>query len=158
MKKSTPAQKLTQEKLKELLEYDSKTGIFTWRHGVSARRSGSNAGGLRNDGYRQIRVDGNYHYEHRLVWLYEYGYFPENIIDHKDRDKANNNLSNLREVSQSCNMRNASARVDNTSGVKGVKWRKKNCSWESTIGCLPILRNRTGTVYYLANRNSRGMR
>jgi len=42
-------------------------------------------------------------------------------------------MCNLREVSQSCNLRNASQRSDNKSGVKGVCWVKATGKWRSYI-------------------------
>ena len=62
--------------------------------------------------------------------MYMEGYFPENGIDHIDRVKSNNSIANLREVSQSCNIRNGGQRRNNTSGIKGVsfhhgKWQAK---------------------------------
>ena len=53
-----------------------------------------------------------------------------NVIDHIDRNPANNNYENLRWTSTSGNGRNASKRKDNTSGTSGVIYDKKGY-WEA---------------------------
>lgn len=63
---------------------------------------------------------------HRLVWLLEYGELPEGKqIDHIDRDKCNNSLSNLRLVDQSLNQLNRSCCKKNKTGLKGITIDKK---------------------------------
>lgn len=57
-----------------------------------------------------------------------HGYWPTNVIDHINRDKADNSISNLREATISMNLFNSAKRKTNKSGYKGVvrygdKWR-----------------------------------
>jgi len=61
-----------------------------------------------------------------LAWLYIYGYWPENDINHKDRIKHHNWISNLREISQQYNTRNIRNLKNNKSGVKGVCKNKRS--------------------------------
>ena len=125
---------ITQERLKELLEYNFETGEFVWIAKTSKYSSvkvGRVAGGVsKSHGYIVIRVDGYLCLAHRLVWRYVYGYFPEGegkpFIDHIDGDKVNNRVENLREVSRFENNRNARIRSDNKSGTHGVFRYKKN--------------------------------
>ena len=42
----------------------------------------------------------------RLCWLLHYGDWPENTIDHIDRNPLNNKIENLRDVTQAENNRN----------------------------------------------------
>ena len=70
---------------------------------------------------------------HRIIWLYVYGYLPENDIDHINRIKDDNRLCNLREVSRSCNIRNACLSTNNTSNIKGVCFDTSRNKWISTI-------------------------
>ena len=110
---------ITQNRLKQILDYDPDTGKFTWlikKTGIKRRE----AGHTRTDGQVTIGINGANYRAHRLVWLYVYGYFPENQIDHINRNPSDNRLCNLREVNQACNMANASKRTDNTSGIRGV--------------------------------------
>lgn len=46
------------------------------------------------------------YYVHRLIWLYVHGEQPT-LIDHIDRDRSNNRLTNLRETSRQENYANS---------------------------------------------------
>lgn len=127
-------QKLTQERLKELLDYDPETGIFTWKVDRGSNKiKGSHAGSLDKDSYLIISLYGKRYKAHRLVFLYIDGYTPENQVDHIDRNKLNNKRCNLREVSQICNSRNCNIRVDNKIGITGVCWNKVKNKWVAQI-------------------------
>jgi hypothetical protein len=119
---------LTQKRLKEVLRYYPGSGIFRWKTTGKGRKR-KIAGCKRPDGYILIRIDGQLHFAHRLAFLYVHGYFPENQIDHIDRNRSNNKIKNLREISQQCNSRNTGNPIDNTSGVKGVCWYEKYNKW-----------------------------
>jgi len=121
---------ITQEILKSLLDYNPDTRVFIWR--VKPRYKieiGSIAGGVTDEGYRRIRIRGKFYKEHRLAWLYVFGKFPDNMIDHINRNRADNRICNLRDVSGSVNQHNCKTRTDNTSGVKGVYWHKATQKW-----------------------------
>ena len=55
------------------------------------------------------------------------------IVDHKDKNKLNNQLSNLRIVSSVESNQNNVKRKDNTSGVTGVIWERKKKMWRAFI-------------------------
>ncbi len=119
---------LTQVRLKELLDYDPATGIFIWRISGSRMTPGQVAGGLSGGGYWLIGVDGGKYMAHRLAWLYAHGELPVCQIDHKDRNRINNAIGNLRLATQAQNHANTGLWAHNTSGFKGVsrqgrKWR-----------------------------------
>jgi hypothetical protein len=126
---------LTQERLKELLDYDPETGVFVWR--VSRQRNkikaGTPAGALCNKGYRRIQILGKQYLAHRIAWLYVHGCWPKKQIDHIDRVKDNNGIINLRDVSAEENGWNHPKHKDNTSGYTGVHWHKRNKKWEAKI-------------------------
>lgn len=112
---------LTQAELKQLLHYDPETGLFTWLVRSAARvKIGDVAGGLNPDGYHLIKICGKKQLAHRLAWLYVYGNWPKNQIDHINRVKNDNKISNLRDVTQQQNQWNLDKRKDNTSGYPGV--------------------------------------
>ncbi len=54
--------------------------------------------------------------------------------DHIDRNPLNNRRSNLRPATQADNVKNASIRSDNTSGIIGVGWYKPTATWQARIG------------------------
>jgi hypothetical protein len=124
---------LTQERLKELLNYDSATGIFTWKIKTVKTNIGEIAGSITHNGYIRIGVDYRDYLAHQLAWLFHYGEFPKITIDHIDRKTSNNKISNLRIITKSENMANANIRIDNKSGHKGVRFNKKDNKWRSKI-------------------------
>ena len=125
---------LTVEYLRELLHYSPETGIFTWKVRTSRRvKIGDITGCPGGAGYLQIRIQSRLHKAHRLAWLYTYGNWPEDQIDHINRNRSDNRISNLRDVSNKQNMQNAGKRGDNKSGHPGVDWHKQNSKWRARI-------------------------
>lgn len=116
---------LTQKEIKELLDYSPSTGQFRWRVGRRGTACvGSNAGYLCGHGYIEIRVFGKRYYAHRLAWLYVYGHFPDKYIDHINRQKSDNRIVNLRDVSQAKNCANRSKKVNGFSLANRNKYKK----------------------------------
>jgi hypothetical protein len=135
---------LKQSDLHELLFYDPLTGVFTWsknRRGVITNKSLGTDNGF---GYLRITVLGKSYYAHRLAWLYVYGEFPKNQIDHINGNKNDNRIENLRDVS---NFDNAQNKINATSKSKsqllGVSWHKKANKWQAHI-CLYKIRKYLG--------------
>lgn len=125
---------LTQERLKELLDYDPETGVFTNKARRSQMPAGAIAGARTSDGYWQLWLDGKVVKAHRAAWLYVYGLWPKQEIDHIDGDPLNNRIANLRDVPPSINMWNQHrVRKNNTSGYTGVSWHKATQRYRATI-------------------------
>ena len=123
---------LTQLELKEILTYDPETGIFTRNIQKDRDNYGLISGACNWYGhsyYISISIKGKGYRAHRLAWLYQYGSFPSQHIDHIDGDGANNRISNLRDVSAKDNHRNKKLRIDNKYGIPGVCWEKSRKSW-----------------------------
>jgi hypothetical protein len=123
---------ITHEKLLAELFYDLNTGIFVRKKSCKGRKTGEKVGHLRNDGYLVTTFHGKFFYLHRLAWFYVYGQYPENLIDHIDRNKSNNKINNLRKVNYLQNSQNLNRHKDNQSGYKGV-WKHSNTKWRSGI-------------------------
>ena len=124
---------LTQEKLKEILFYNKETGLFVWKINQGKKiKAGSIAGGLDEEGYVAISIDGKRYKAHRLAWLYEYGILPERL-DHKDNIKNHNWINNLRLATRPQNAQNSKLSINNKSGVKGVHWCKSEQKWIARI-------------------------
>lgn len=124
---------LTQRYLKEILFYSPETGVFTWRVSRSRTKEGTIAGYLIKKGYRIITIDKKRYLASRLAYLYMKGRFPREEMDHKNRVRDDNRWNNLREVSSSGNSKNRSLRIDNSSGVAGVRWNEVKKKWRVTI-------------------------
>ena len=122
---------INQKELKEILDYNSESGIFLWKNIVKPARKkvGDIAGGLCL-GYVVIGINGKIYRAHRLAWLYIYGAWPNDQIDHINGVKNDNRLCNLRECNQSENNYNRKMPKNNTSGVKGVVFNKPRKKWQ----------------------------
>jgi len=125
---------LTAARLVEILDYNCITGMFAWK--ISPARNifqGDNAGYIQKEkGYLVITIDGAPYMAHRLAWLYAHGRWPLLEIDHIDGNKANNAISNLRDVSRGVNCQNLrSAPQRNTTSKllgaypSGKRWRAR---------------------------------
>ncbi len=120
---------ITQEQLKNLLNYCPETGQFTWIKPTSSKvKVGSIAGSPQSGGYIQIRINNKRYMAHRLAYLYIYSVWPKEFIDHINGIKTDNRICNLRDATNQQNQRNRGAQSNNTSGYKGVvaqgdKWR-----------------------------------
>jgi hypothetical protein len=127
---------LTQERLKELLDYDPGTGVFVWKKKPAPRanriKAGDVAGCLGPYGYVLIGIDKKLYEASLLAWLYTHGYLPARI-DHRDTDRANNRIGNLRECTRSQNQCNRGKPSNNTSGIKGVFWNSQCNKWHARI-------------------------
>jgi hypothetical protein len=113
-----------------LLRYDPTTGIFRWK----VDRGGANTGdvaGSDDGGYRTLIINGRTYAASRLAWLLFYGVDPGELqIDHIDRDKLNNRISNLRTVTHRENHQN---RAIGASGIRGVTYNKRTHRWIAQI-------------------------
>lgn len=125
---------LTQERLQELLRYDTASGAFTWRVRTSNRvRVGGEAGCLNPKGYRGIKLDGRLYLAHRLAWLYVHGDWPIDQIDHRNGVRSDNRLANLREATSAQNKQNVAKYSNNMSGLMGVSWKASSKRWIAQI-------------------------
>lgn len=124
---------LTAARLRELLHYDDETGVFRWlRPPVKRSRDGA-AGHTDKEGYRRIRLDGGQYFCHRLAWLYVHDRWPSLQIDHRNGDKADNRIVNLREVTNAVNQENLrAARNTSSTGLLGV-WVHRNGMFRASI-------------------------
>ena len=98
------------------LHYDHDAGVLYWLQGQDA---GKIAGSMDARGYVRINWNRSKRLVHRVVWSLVYGDPVPPVLDHIDRNPANNHISNLRAVSQSTNLRNNKKGVSYHRG----KWR-----------------------------------
>jgi len=134
------------------LTYDPRTGELRWkdrpwlRGSINARTRFKRAG-TRSDGYirltltyqgKEIRMLG-----HRIAWALHYGYWPEEEVDHEDRDGFNNALDNLRLASSTDNKVNRVQEVG-MSGYRGVYYDRRRGTIFGRV-------TRAGQTIYLGN-------
>ena len=109
-------EELTQEELKQLIEYDSETGIF-----YSLKRNKKKPVGHIIEGHIGIDINSYKYMAQRLAFLYMEGYFPENKIIHINGIKIDNRWNNLKEATHKCVIQCALG----NKLVRGVSWREK---------------------------------
>jgi hypothetical protein len=119
---------ITQKELKSVVVYNSKTGEFAWSRHRDVSRIGVPVNRLDGYGYKTLWIDGKWQKQHRLAWLYLYGRWPKDQIDHINGCRSDNRAANLREATLAENMRNRVVQKNNTSGYprvqrSGMKYR-----------------------------------
>jgi hypothetical protein len=154
-KKSLKELRLTQEIVRELLDYDPETGALTWRQRDREwftsnrqwktwnKRFSVKPAGRLILGYRRVKMLGAVYYAHRLIWLWMTGLLPKDQIDHINRDGTDNCWSNLREATYKDNRRNLSLHKTNTTGRVGV-YPTKCGTYQATISSRPSFRINLG--------------
>jgi hypothetical protein len=87
----------------EWFRYDAESGALYWNKCTSATGTGPNQPGKlagcrkHHYGYPIVNLMGRTYLQHRIVWEMHYGDIPEGYtVDHINRVRSDNRLSNLR--------------------------------------------------------------
>jgi HNH endonuclease/AP2 domain len=141
--------RLTQEIVRELLDYDPLTGALTWRDrgrhwfrsdrdcdAWNTRHAGKPVGSADSmrKGYLSVVLFHRTYQAHRVIFLLMTGHWPADQIDHDNHNRADNRLKNILEATNLQNQRNQTLRNDNTSRRVGVQWRADRGKFEAKIG------------------------
>lgn len=98
---------LSFNRARQLFTYNKSTGILRWKVNKARAIAGDAVGTVMQKGnYLYTRIDGVGYLVHRVVWLFYYGKWPVGQLDHKDTNRTNNRIKNLRELSQRHNSQN----------------------------------------------------
>lgn len=125
--------KVSIDRIKQLLSYDKDTGVFMRKIPVRNCPAGVPLECKDGSGAIRIMLDGVRFLAHRLAWVYVHDEWPEDEIDHKNLNRADNRISNLRKADRSQNQRNIPMISSNTSGHKGVSWEKSSGRWKACV-------------------------
>ena len=117
----------------DVMEYNPETGIVTAKVGFSNRPAGMPIGSNTSYGYLATSLFGKKVQIHRLAWFLHYGEWPEMDIDHINGIKKDNRISNLRLATISQNQFNKPIQKNNSSGVKGVYWNKRDNKFIASV-------------------------
>lgn len=131
---------MTTEEAKNLFDY--KDGCLFWRRSGSGRKINKPIGCKNKYGYLQCKVKNQQWKVHRLIWIWHGNKLIKGMqIDHVNRNKEDNRIENLRQVTPKQNRQN--------NGGKFVKFKSKGkwSWWEAytprtknksakTIGCF----------------------
>ena len=119
--------------INELLWLDEEY-VFHWKYTHSGTRSDRTAGSVGANGYISIYIRHKNYYAHRLIYQIHHNMeIIDGKIDHIDRNRLNNNPNNLRLCTQSENASNRTKQANNSSGFKGVSYRKDRNRWLAKI-------------------------
>lgn len=98
------SESLTQERMRELLDFDPASGVFIWavdRKGGRGITSGARAGTVKrtngNKRYRYIKIDGVEYLAKRLAWFWTHDHWPS-FLRCLDGDEDNCAVSNLKDA------------------------------------------------------------
>jgi hypothetical protein len=123
---------LTKDLLRDIFIY--RDGILYWKDLTDyhcRNKIGDIAGAFdKKTGYERISLFGVKFQTHRLIWIYHNGDIPEDMtIDHKDLNKINNDIFNLRLATRAQQRYNSKTRIDNICGLKGVYFHNQSKKW-----------------------------
>ena len=132
--------------LREALSYDPESGALNWKKRPvehfsneriskiwNSKYSGKPAlTSINSSGYKAGKLFDKTVMAHRIIWALVNGEWPEEI-DHINGNCTDNRMVNLRAATRLINMRNLKRLPSNTSGVSGVRWRKRENIWEASI-------------------------
>ena len=134
MSTKTVSQEELEEYLLEYLSYNPDTGLIHYNKGVKGRKKTIDQpmGTVSLQGYLTTTAKGKQLKVHRLAWFLHYGVWPNNQMDHINKDKTDNRIANLRDVDHSLQQHNRDMPTP-TSGLIGAHFNKAKGKWKSSI-------------------------
>lgn len=124
---------LTRAVVAEWLAYDSLTGELRWLKGRGRGAKGRRAGRRTKNGYINVGLFGFVISAHRLAWLLHFGEWPPENLDHRNRQRDDNRIDNLRLLPQQLNAQNRLAARCSRSGLIGASWKSRLGRWAGQI-------------------------
>ena len=124
------------EWLREHLDYNPETGqvLLKKKWGPLPYKVGDELGnGALIAGYKRIKIKGVTYGAHRIAYAIYHGADPYPlVIDHRNKDRTDNSISNLRKVTQRQNCYNTTQR-ESKSGHTGITYRaRRKKAWMVT--------------------------
>lgn len=103
-------------------EFDYIDGMLYRKHSHGTVKQGDKFGTVVPAGYIEGFFKNKKTSLHVLVWQWHNGEIPEGyIVDHKDRNKLNCKIDNLRLATASQNQANRGVNYNSTTGIKGLQ-------------------------------------
>lgn len=96
------------------IDYNPETGEI--KHLLRKNANGS----FDKDGYLIIKIKGKQYKAHRLAYAKYYNCIPDGVVDHINRTRTDNRISNLRDTTQHQNCLNVIRKPNDKTGIIGV--------------------------------------
>lgn len=122
---------LSKEMFDSYLQYDETSSTFLrWKvDSIKNVKAGDEAGSKNSQDYLIVSLKGKTYQSHRIIAILHGLDVNGKLIDHIDRDRSNNKISNLRSVTPLQNSRNIGNNSKNVSGIPGVRFNESKNSW-----------------------------
>lgn len=122
------------------LNYNNPEFYLEFKYDISSpsglfRKNGEIAGTIRKSKQKSwfVKYKGVAYAGHRIIWFLNHGSICQNqVIDHIDGNSLNNNIKNLRLVTQLINNRNHKKQSNNKTGETGIYYEKTNDRYRVT--------------------------
>lgn len=88
-----------------------------------------------NAGYWRLQVGRHTYLAHRVVWALHHGDPGPLTVDHKDTNRSNSSIENLRLATKAQQMYNQPTTNRNSTGVKGLSWCSTRNRWVGKVNC-----------------------
>lgn len=125
---------ITQERIKQVCDYEPRTGELVWKEPGKKRIVGKRVGSTTLGGYLETCIDRKRYLVHRLVWLWHHGCLPPEHTDHINHNRSDNRIENLRAATNRENNFNQSKRRGSTTSLwRGVDWCIRRGRWRARL-------------------------
>lgn len=124
---------LTAKRLREIMDYNPKMGVFRWKEKLARRvYVGAVIGTNGPKNNRIVSIFSKRYQLHRLAFLWMTGKWPSQQVDHINCDRSDNRWNNLRLASPAQNAWN-SQNIKGRKLPKGVGWDKQAHKYRARI-------------------------
>lgn len=120
----------------ENISYCPLTGMLTAKKDRHKIKEGQLLGKIDDHGYVKVSVGNQKRIRaHRVAWFLSYGCWPSDMIDHINRVRHDNRLSNLREADAKLNACNSPQKEQGLKNpYRFIYWDSYSQRWCSVIG------------------------
>jgi hypothetical protein len=115
------------ERLKEVFAIDDSSPSGLRNLVTRGRLKAGKPAGVKTAAYWIAAIDKKYYTVQRIVYALHFSCDPgDNLVDHINRNRFDNRVSNLRLVNHHKNATNCGVFSHNTTGVRGVSYNKRD--------------------------------
>lgn len=119
----------TAQRIWEQYDYKPLTGELVAKRYAAGSADRRRTGSRKVNRYLSVWLDNQPYCAHRMVWKWVHGTEPGDTLDHLNRDGHDNRIWNLREVTQTENLKNRVATWKHKPASKGYSWCEDRRRW-----------------------------